>query len=162
MFEGVIAKLTTFAVYLPVRGGNAGAQSLAVVMRGLVVKREIPKGKAWRLTMKETGIGTVNGALLGLVTAAIAWAWHGNPFLGVVIGLGILVNLSVSGLSGSAIPLVMKKGRPGSGPVFQYHSHHHHRCRRIPGFSGVCRPVSKPSDIARAPSRERSSNRRRS
>jgi magnesium transporter len=111
LFEGTIAKLTILAVYLPVvagQGGNAGAQSLAIVMRGLVM-REISKGKATRLIMKETGVGTINGAVIGLVTATIAWAWHGNPFLGLVIGLGMLVNLAVAGLSGSAIPMLMKK-----------------------------------------------------
>ncbi len=44
LFEGIIAKVTVLAIYLPVvagQGGNAGAQSLAVVMRGLVM-REIP------------------------------------------------------------------------------------------------------------------------
>ena len=111
LFEGVIAKLTILAVFLPVvagQGGNAGAQSLAIVMRGLVM-REIPKGKAARLIMKETGVGTINGAVIGLVTALIAWAWQGNPFLGLVIGLGMLVNLAVAGLSGSTIPMMMKK-----------------------------------------------------
>ncbi len=47
VFESMIAKLTILAVFLPVvagQGGNAGAQSLAVVMRGIVM-REIPKGK---------------------------------------------------------------------------------------------------------------------
>ena len=51
LFEGIIAKLTVLAVFLPVvagQGGNAGAQSLAVVMRGLVM-REIPKDKVRRL-----------------------------------------------------------------------------------------------------------------
>jgi magnesium transporter len=111
LFEGIIAKLTVLAVFLPVvagQGGNAGAQSLAIVMRGLVM-REIPKGKAVRLIMKETGVGTINGMVIGLVTAVIAWAWHGNPFLGLVIGLGMLVNLAIAGLSGSAIPMLMKK-----------------------------------------------------
>lgn len=111
LFQGIIAKLTILAVFLPVvagQGGNAGAQSLAIVMRGLVM-REIPKGKATRLIMKETGVGTINGAVIGLVTAAIAWVWYGNPFLGLVIGLGMLVNLAVAGLSGSAIPILMKK-----------------------------------------------------
>jgi magnesium transporter len=45
---------------------------------------------------------------VGLVTGFIAWAWHGNPYLGVVIGLGMLVNLVCAGLAGAAIPIVMK------------------------------------------------------
>ena len=48
LFEDIIAKITVLAVFLPVvagQGGNAGAQSLAIVMRGLVM-REIPKHKS--------------------------------------------------------------------------------------------------------------------
>jgi magnesium transporter len=98
------------AVYLPVvagQGGNAGAQSLAVVMRGLVM-REIPPQKAARLVLKETWIGIVNGLVIGTVTALAAWFWQGNPFLGFVVGLGMFVNLTIAGLSGAAIPIAMK------------------------------------------------------
>lgn len=111
LFEGIIAKLTVLAVFLPVvagQGGNAGAQSLAVVMRGIVM-REIPKDKVFRLILKEAELGAINGAVIGAVTALIAWVWHGNPYLGLVIGLGMLLNLIFAGLSGSSIPIVMKR-----------------------------------------------------
>ena len=111
MFEGIIAKLTILAVFLPVvagQGGNAGAQSLAVVMRGIVM-REIPKDKVFHLVLKEGKIGAINGVVIGVVTALVAWVWYGNPYLGLVIGLGMLVNLVFAGLSGASIPLIMKK-----------------------------------------------------
>jgi len=110
MFEDIIAKITVLAVYLPVvagQGGNAGAQSLAIVMRGLVM-REIPANKAKQLILKETLIGVVNGVVIGIVTGLIAWLWQGNPFLGIVIGLGMVVNLTIAGFSGAIIPLAMK------------------------------------------------------
>jgi magnesium transporter len=110
LFEDVIAKITVLAVYLPVvagQGGNAGAQSLAIVMRGLVM-REIRPNRAKILIMKETWIGVVNGLVIGLVTAGVAWLWQGNPYLGLVIGLGMLVNLTIAGLAGATIPLGMK------------------------------------------------------
>jgi magnesium transporter len=44
-----------------------------------------------------------------LVTAAVAWLWHGNPWLGLVIGLAMIVNLFAAGLSGAAIPILMKR-----------------------------------------------------
>jgi magnesium transporter len=111
MFEGIIAKLTILAVFLPVvagQGGNAGAQSLAVIMRGIVM-REIPKNKISSLIFKEGKLGAINGTLIGVVTALVAWLWYGNPYLGLVIGLGMLVNLFFAGLSGASIPLLMKK-----------------------------------------------------
>lgn len=111
VFEGVIAKITVLAVFLPVvagQGGNAGAQSLAVVMRGIVM-REIPATKRLALVLKEGKLGAINGVIIGLVTALVAWVWKGNPYLGVVIGLGMLVNLLCAGVSGAAIPLLMKQ-----------------------------------------------------
>jgi len=110
VFEDIIAKITVLAIYLPVvagQGGNAGAQSLAVVMRGLVM-REIPPEKAKNLILKETVIGIVNGIVIGVVTGLIAWVWQGNPYMGLVIGLGMLVNLTIAGATGAIIPLAMK------------------------------------------------------
>jgi magnesium transporter len=110
MFEDIIAKITVLAVFLPVvagQGGNAGAQSLAIVMRGLVI-REIPKDKVKKLVLKESLLGLMSGTVTGLVTALVAWLWHGNPWLGLVIGLAMIVNLCAAGLAGAAIPVVMK------------------------------------------------------
>jgi len=38
----------------------------------------------------------------------IAWVWKGNPYLGLVIGLAMIVNLFAAGLSGATIPLALK------------------------------------------------------
>ena len=110
LFEEMIAKLTVLAVFLPVvagQGGNAGGQTLAVVMRGLVM-REIPADRVRALVAKESAVGAVNGLTIGVITAAVAWFWNGNPYLGLVVGLGMLVNLTVAGFAGAAIPLAMK------------------------------------------------------
>ena len=109
-FEDLIAQLTVLAVFLPViagQGGNAGAQSLAIVMRGLVM-REVPKNKRVRLIAKETLLGLINGVATGAVTGVIAWLWYGSPALGFVVGLGMAVNVVFAGLAGASIPLVMK------------------------------------------------------
>jgi magnesium transporter len=111
LFEGVIAKITVLAVFLPVvagQGGNAGAQSLAVVMRGLVM-REVPSHKVFKLITKEALLGAINGILIGSITGLVALLWYSNPYLGIVVGLGMLVNLICAGLAGASIPLLMKK-----------------------------------------------------
>jgi magnesium transporter len=111
LFEGMIAKITVLAVFLPVvagQGGNAGAQSLAVVMRGLVM-REIPAGKVLRLVIKETWLAAITGTVIGTLTAGVAWLWSGNPYLGLVTGLGMLVNLICAGLAGASIPVLMHR-----------------------------------------------------
>ncbi|KHE90945.1 MAG: magnesium transporter protein [Candidatus Scalindua brodae] len=111
IFEDLIHQITALAIFLPVvagQGGNAGAQTLAVVMRGLVM-REIPRGRFKSLLIKEASLGALNGVIIGLVTAVIAWLWQANPFLGIVVGLGMIVNLIVAGFAGAAIPIIMKK-----------------------------------------------------
>ena len=111
LFTDIIAKITILAIFLPViagQGGNAGAQSLAVVMRGLVM-REIPQNRVRELILKESLLGAINGLVIGLVTALIAWLWYGNGWFGLVIGLGMILNLVIAGFAGSAIPILMKK-----------------------------------------------------
>ena len=94
LFEDIIAQLTILAVFLPVvagQGGNSGAQSLAVVMRGIVM-REIPRDKFLALISKEGKLGAINGLVIGVVTAGVAYLWNGNPFLGLVVGLGMTLD----------------------------------------------------------------------
>ena len=111
LFTDIIAKITVLAIFLPViagQGGNAGAQSLAVVMRGLVM-REIPANRVRELILKESLLGAINGLVIGIVTALIAWLWYGNGWFGLVIGLGMILNLVIAGFAGSSIPVLMKK-----------------------------------------------------
>lgn len=110
VFEGIIAKITVLAVFLPVvagQGGNAGIQTLAVVMRGLVM-REIKPAQFWHLLRREAILGSLNGVAIGTVTGLIAWIWIGNPFLGIVIGVAMVIGMVAAGLAGAAIPLTMK------------------------------------------------------
>lgn len=63
MFESTIAKFTALAVLLPVvagQSGNAGAQALAVTMRGLAL-REITSRDWFRVIRKEIEVGLLNG-----------------------------------------------------------------------------------------------------
>ncbi len=111
LFEDIIAQITVLAVFLPVvagQGGNAGAQSLAIVMRGLVM-REIPRNRVKALILKEGLLGVVHGAVTGSVTALVAWLWMGNAWLGLVVGLGMIVNMTCAGLAGASIPIAMKR-----------------------------------------------------
>lgn len=110
LFEDVIAKVSALAVFLPVvagQGGNAGAQSLAVVMRGLVL-HEVEPRLARKVIFREGLLGLVNGLVIGLVTAAAAWLWNGNYWFGVVIGCAMVANMICAGISGAAIPMLMQ------------------------------------------------------
>lgn len=110
MFEDVIAKITALAIFLPIvasQGGNTGAQSLAVVIRGLVL-REVEPRLAKKVIIKEGILGLANGIIVGTLSGLVAWLWNGNVYLGVVITLAMIVNMVAAGISGAAIPIFMK------------------------------------------------------
>ena len=111
MFEGLIARFAVLAVFLPIvagQGGNAGTQTLSVVLRGMIM-REIEPKSAMKLIITELWVGLVNGAVTGLVTGLVVWLWKGNPYLGLVVAAAMVINLIAAGLSGALIPLTMKK-----------------------------------------------------
>lgn len=111
LFEDFIAKVAVLAVFLPIiagQGGNAGTQTLAVVIRGMLM-REIAPHNAWQLVKTEIFVGFVNGAATGVITAAAAWLWKGNAWLGLVVGVAMVVNMVAAGMSGALIPIIMKR-----------------------------------------------------
>jgi len=110
LFEDTINSMVALAVLMPIvasMGGNAGTQSLTVVVRQLALG-EISKGDAFRSIKKEVAISLMNGLLFALVMGFIAWMWFHMPMLGVVIGLSMIINLLMAGFFGAMIPLVLK------------------------------------------------------
>jgi magnesium transporter len=110
LFEGLIAQVAALAVLLPIvsgQGGNSGAQTLAVVIRGLALKEILP-GRIWPLLRKELLAGFLNGILIAICTSAAVWLWSGNVGLALVIGLAMIVNMTSAGLAGAAIPLALR------------------------------------------------------
>lgn len=109
-FEETISKFVLLAVYMPVvagMGGNAGTQTLAVTIRGLVLK-EINLQSARKIVANEMVAGGVNGAINGVIVAFIASFFNKNPALGFVLAVAMVVNLVVAGFFGAAVPVIMK------------------------------------------------------
>ena len=110
LFEDTINSMVALAVLMPIvasMGGNAGTQTLTVVVRQLALG-EISKGDAWRSIKKEVAISLMNGLLFAVVMGFIAWMWFHMPMLGVVIGLSMIINLLMAGFFGAMIPLALK------------------------------------------------------
>ena len=111
IFQGTISKFVLLAVYMPIvagMGGNAGTQTLAVMVRGLALG-EIRLESVKRILINEVGAGMINGVINGVIVAAVALFFNKNPLLGLVIGIAMIVNLMVAGFFGTIIPLMMKK-----------------------------------------------------
>ena len=110
IFEDVIAQITALAVLLPVvagQSGNTGAQSLAVVMRGLAL-RDIRPAQWFRVTGKELGVALFNGIAIAATTCAAVYWWSHSPGLTMVIGLSMMLSMCMAGLAGAIIPIILK------------------------------------------------------
>ncbi|NBG87409.1 magnesium transporter [Isachenkonia alkalipeptolytica] len=110
-FEDTLESVAILAVFIPMiadMAGNTGTQSLAVVVRGLTLGEYEEEG-VFPVIRREAGAGIIIGIVNGLLISVIATFWQGNPMLGVVIGLSLLITLFVATLSGTIIPLIMNK-----------------------------------------------------
>lgn len=109
LFDATIAKFTALAVLMPVvagQAGNTGAQSLAVISRGLAL-REIRLGHAGRVLRKEALAAAVNGACVALITSLGTLAWSHNLGLTTVIGVSMVGSMVIAALAGAAVPMVL-------------------------------------------------------
>ena len=109
-FESTIASWTVLAVFLPIvagQGGNAGIQSLTVIIRDMALG-EISSGDGRRALIKELILGLVNGLAIGAVVGFGAYFWKGDWRLGLIVGVAMLLNMLAAGLSGVLIPYGLK------------------------------------------------------
>ncbi len=111
LFEGTIAKFTALAVLLPVvagQSGNAGAQALAVTMRGLVL-REISLRQWPRLVWKEASVGFANGIAIAATTAIGVYVWSRSAGLVIVIASAMVISMVVAGIAGALVPIALRR-----------------------------------------------------
>lgn len=110
-FEGSIQQLVALAVLMPIvasMGGNAGTQTLTVVIRGMSVGTISPANML-NVLKKEAMVGVLNGIIWAIVIALIAAAWYQNTQLGFVIAAAMTVNLVMGAIAGVCIPIFLDK-----------------------------------------------------
>lgn len=110
LFEKSIAAVVALAVFMPVvagMGGNGGTQSLTVMTRALALG-ELSDREIRRVMSKEIFVGLMIGVILGAVTGLVAWGFEGSIYLGVVLWLAMIVNMTVASFSGSMVPILLR------------------------------------------------------
>jgi magnesium transporter len=110
LFDGTLAQAAWLAAFMPIvagQGGNAGTQTLAVVVRSLALG-EIGIQDAWSALWHEFRLGIANGLTIGVLVGAVSWLWKGNPILGLVIGLAMLGNMVVAATAGVFVPMLLR------------------------------------------------------
>lgn len=111
-FESTIEAVAALAIFLPMitdMGGNVGIQALSVSIRSIALG-EVRLSEYWRAARKEIVVGLINGLILGVLFAGIAWFIQANMTLGLVAGAALAINVLVAGIVGGTLPFLIKSG----------------------------------------------------
>jgi magnesium transporter len=111
VFQDTIEKVVALAVLMPIvasMGGIAGTQSLTILIRAMAMGQINDRNQLW-LIGRESLVGLINGLLWATVIAVTASVWFGDPILGVIIACAMFINLVTAGLTGAALPILLRK-----------------------------------------------------
>ena len=111
LFDDVLQKYIALAILMPIvasMGGNAGTQTLAVMVRQLALG-DIDDTNKKEAVKKEIFISIFNGVIFAVVLGGLTSIWFKDIMLGVVILASMIITLFSAGFFGSLIPLILKK-----------------------------------------------------
>jgi magnesium transporter len=118
-FQDELAKAIVLATFIPLimsSGGNSGSQAASLIIRSLSIG-EITIMDWWAVMRREILSGLALGFILGLIgmVRVVAWAMifgHFNmqwAYIAVTIGLSLVGIVLFGTLSGSMLPLLLKR-----------------------------------------------------
>ena len=113
-----IEKFVILAVFLPIiasQGGNAGMQTVTVIVRDMALG-ELSPGDGRKALFKELLLGLLIGTIIGLIVGVVGYLIapeFGIPvdiswILGLVVGTAMVLNLLAAALFGVLIPFALK------------------------------------------------------
>ena len=111
LFDAEIARYAVLATLMGMvtgMGGNAGTQTLAVVVRAIATN-QLTSANTARVIFREFRIAAANGVSLGLlIGTGTYFIWH-SALLALVFGAAILINNMVAGLAGVFVPVTLDR-----------------------------------------------------
>lgn len=111
-YSGVLQSVIALTIFIPMMmdsGGNAGAQSLAMVVRGLATG-EVTLDQIWKITRKEVFAGLMSGILMGIIAMLSVFVLQGvNVRLAFSVGFSLAIVVTVATVTGAFLPLLFKR-----------------------------------------------------
>ena len=108
--EAVLEEVVALAMFIPLlidAGGNVGAQSSTVVIRGLSTQ-ELRPAAALRIMQREAIAGSLLGLILGAVTTVWAYMLQSDLAVATVVGISLLVVSILASVAGAALPFLFQ------------------------------------------------------
>ena len=117
-YQDTVAQFAVLAIFLPIiagQGGNAGMQTVTIIIRDMALG-ELSPGDGRKALLKELLLGLLIGLVIGLIVGVVGYligpifsadadiGWK----LGLVAGFAMLLNLVVAAMFGVLIPFALK------------------------------------------------------
>ena len=110
LFRHQIERVSLLAALMPVIasvGGNTGAQTLAVAIRGLALEKILTRDSS-KICLREMFKGLFNGIVIGSIAALIVFIFS-DLLISLVVFIATVLNMTFSGMMGALIPLLLKR-----------------------------------------------------
>ncbi len=107
-YEAVLDAVVAFAFFTPLlvdTGGNVGAQSSTVVIRGLSTYELNDKKPAF-VVWRELMTGGILGIVLGILVIVLVFLLLGQAEVGVTVGISLLIISTLAAATGAALPFI--------------------------------------------------------
>jgi magnesium transporter len=111
--EDLLAKVVTLTAFIPLltgTGGNVGAQSSTVVIRGMNTD-EIRSLGALQVIGREAIAGALLGGMLGAIATVWAYFLQGRLEVAIAVGSSLVAISILASISGSALPFLFRNLR---------------------------------------------------
>ena len=109
--QEILEQVVALAAFIPLligTGGNVGAQSSTVVIRGLNTD-ELRSSKALTVIRREALAGTLLGIMLGVVVLVWAYLLQGDLVVSIAVGISLVAISILASIAGSTLPFVFQK-----------------------------------------------------
>ena len=108
--EALLQQVVILAAFIPLltgTGGNVGAQSSTVVIRGLNTD-EIQNMGAGKVIFREATAGILLGLILGSVATVWAYLLQGSIEVALSVGISLIAIALLASVAGSALPFMFR------------------------------------------------------
>ncbi len=108
--EGLLQQVVSLAAFIPLltgTGGNVGAQSSTVVIRGMNTD-EIRGMGPLQVIGREAIAGILLGTMLGTIATVWAFTLQGNWSVAIAVGVSLVAISLLASVSGSALPFLFR------------------------------------------------------
>ena len=109
LYSGRVPLYDQVSIFTPAimaMGGNTSLQSSTTTVRQLALDN-LPRHHYFAHVMREVGVALIMGLVCGIVEAAVAYLFHGNPIIGAAVGIAMALGMSAASLLGAAMPIIL-------------------------------------------------------